>query len=207
MGEKMKSLMVFPALTLTIMGLLLACASAKADDLAFTIFPQIQSVSPGDATPLLFYATVTDTDALDSAPLNLNGDQINIVNGANSLPGDDLVDDTGFWLNFWGPIDPQQTISDQLLLAVTVSDPTTPYGLYAGTFEIVDPDNAELGTASFEVDVSPEPSSFLLLATGLAGLAGTLRRRAKRSLGAESSDNSLKNGLQTARRPVIRAIR
>jgi hypothetical protein len=170
----MKNLKVFPGMTLMVVSLLLLSATAKADDLAFTIYPQTQSTYPGDTTPLLFYATVTDTDALGSASLNLNGDQINIVNGATSLPADDLVDDTGFWLNFWGTIDPQQTISDQLLLAVTVSDPGTPLGLYAGSFQIVDENNAELGTASFEVGVgtTPEPSSFILLITGLAGLAG-----------------------------------
>jgi len=177
----MKSLLAF---SLALMGLLLSGASAKADDLSFTITPLTQSVVAGDTTPLLFYATVTDTDALNSASLNLNGDNINIVSEPSPLPADDLEDDTGFWLNFNGTIDPQTSISDQLLLAVTISDPSTAPGLYEQTFQILDENSNELGTADFAFTVTsassviPEPSSFLLLGTGLLALAGMVRRKA-----------------------------
>src|ERR1039458_2650508 len=110
----MKSL---PAFSLALMGLLLSGASAKADDLSFTITPQTQSVAAGDTTPLLFYATVTDTDSLGSTPLNLSSDNINTVSGPSSLPAGDF-DDTGFWSNFNGTIDPQTSISDLLLLEI-----------------------------------------------------------------------------------------
>jgi hypothetical protein len=100
------------------------------------------------------------------------------------LPADDLEDDTGFWLNFNGTIDPQTSISDQLLLAVTISDPSTAPGLYEQTFQILDENSNELGTADFAFTVTsatsviPEPSSFLLLGAGLLALAGMVRRKA-----------------------------
>jgi hypothetical protein len=177
----MKSL---PAFSLALMGLLLSGASAKADDLSFTINPLTQSVVAGDTTPLLFYAAVTDTDSLGSTPLNLDGDAFNIVSEPASLPGNDLLDDTGFWSNFSVTMDPQTSISDQLLLAVTISDPTTAPGLYEGTFQILDENSNELGTADFAFTVTsassviPEPSSFLLLGSGLLALAGMVRRKA-----------------------------
>jgi hypothetical protein len=175
----MKSL---PAFSLALMGLLLSGASAKADDLSFTITPQTQSVAAGDTTPLLFYATVTDTDSLGSTPLNLSSDNINTVSGPSSLPAGDF-DDTGFWSNFNGTIDPQTSISDLLLLAVTISDPTTAPGLYEQTFQIQDDSGDELGTADFAftvtsaTSVTPEPSSFLLLGMGLLALGALAGRK------------------------------
>ncbi len=62
----------------------------------------------------------------------------------------------------------------------------TPLGLYAGAFEILGGDSSDftdvVASANFDVNVTPEPASFVLLFTGVAligllGFRGTLRRQ------------------------------
>ena len=168
----MKSL---PVLSL-MMGLSLSGAAAKADSLSLTIFPASQTAFVGDPTPLVFDATVTDTDIVGSDPVLLEGDNITLNNGPTSLPVDDLVDDSPYFNNFPLSMGPGDTFTGELL-DVTISDPTTPFGLYEGTFQILDANSNELAVADFSINVTPEPSSLLLLLTGMAGLAVTLRRR------------------------------
>jgi hypothetical protein len=60
----------------------------------------------------------------------------------------------------------------------------TPLGDYTGYFAIVggatDSSQDIVGVADFNVVVTPEPSTFLLLASGIAGLAAPLRLHARR---------------------------
>ena len=161
---------------------LLSCSSAKADSLSLSITPNWQMVSAGNLTPLIYYGTVTDTDGIGTPALNLVGDNINITLSSATptinLPSTDAVDDSSFLSNWPLSMNPGDTYTGELF-AVTISDPTTETGLYQGTFQIVDGSSAELATGDFSFTVTPEPSSLLLLVSGLAGLASTLRRTIK----------------------------
>ena len=170
----------FTTYTLTLGALLLGGVFARADSLSMTIPTTGQTVAAGSLTPLVFYATVTNTD---SSTIDLVADNINIsLSSATptvNLPGTDLVDDSSFVYGWPLSLNPGDTYTGELF-AVTITDPTTVAGLYEGTFQITDgssPNPVELGTADFSFTVTPEPSSLLLIVTGLAGLASSLRRK------------------------------
>ena len=169
-------------LTLALGALLLSGSAAKADEITVSITPSTQTVVAGDTTPLDFYATITDTDPLGSNPLYVYGYEVTTASGPSAALSNSW-DDSGFYANFW-EIDPQQSITNQLIFAVTVSDPTTPAGLdifgiqFTGDpqGDLLDPTNA----AFFSINVTspvPEPSSLLLMVSGLAGLAAAARRK------------------------------
>ena len=171
----MKDLKNLPILYLTMMGLLLAGTTAKADPLSIILGSPFQTVSPGGT--VAFDATVTNnTDAV----IFLNGDSSTLD---ALLDPSDLSD--ADYANFPLSLDPGESFTDPLF-SVTVPI-GTPAGIYAGSFEITgggtDSASFNLGSADFNIDVTgttaviPEPSGLLLLISGMTGLAGTLRRR------------------------------
>jgi hypothetical protein len=165
------------SLSLAAIGLMLACTAAKADTISFTINNPFQSTAAGGT--VTFDATVTN---ISGQEVFLNGD-----NASLDSPFDQSdISDTDYNANFPLTLDPGQTVTDSLF-TVTVP-PGTPDGTYAGSFEITGgSDGSEQlvlgGSQDFDVEVAsgasvvPEPSSVVLLASGLAGLAGGLRRR------------------------------
>jgi hypothetical protein len=163
----LRSLLV---LSLTTASLLLAGTAAKADPFSITLTPAFQS---GDQSVFAFDATVTN-----------NTDLTVYLNGDNTFVDSPLtVDDSPFNDTWPLTLGPGGSYSGLLF---NVDVPPDTLGDYSGDFQFLGGyDNSTeqnlLGTADFEVNVTPEPSSIVLLGTGLIGLAGTLRQRVARS--------------------------
>ncbi len=165
----MKSLRRLMVLSLTAASLLLACAAAKADPFTITLTPAFQS---GDQSAFAFDATVVN-----------NSDDTVYLNGDNTFVDAPLsVDDSPFNSEWPFTLGPGDSYSGLLF---NVDVPPGTLGDYSGYFQVLGGyDNSTelntLGTANFEVEVTPEPTTILLLGTGVLSLAGTLRRRLTR---------------------------
>jgi hypothetical protein len=162
----LRRLMVF---SLTTASLLLAGTAAKADSFSITLTPAFQS---GDQSVFAFDATVIN-----------NSDSTVYLNGDNTFVDSPLtVDDSPFNNDWPFTLGPDDSYSGLLF---NVDVPPGTLGDYTGYFQILGGyDNSTelttLGTANFEVEVTPEPSSILLLGTGVLSFAGILRRRLTR---------------------------
>ncbi len=162
--KRFTNLLVFPVV---VVGLLLAGASARADTITISLDSQYQS---GPGSVFTFFGTLTNT-----------GSDTVYLNGYTPVLDAGLVlDGNPFFANAPLSLDPGQSTADIELFTITVP----PYGLgsnfYAGTFEILGggpSDDSLLGSADFNINVTPEPTSLVLLLTGMAGLAGALRRK------------------------------
>ena len=157
-------------LSLTIVGLLLAATAANADPLSLTFTQAFQSGVGGDT--LTF-----DVNVINNSPtevVDFNSDSLNI-----SPVGNDLVTNDEFFANSPFFLNPGDS-SEYEAFTVFIPSGTAP-GLYEGSYVIeggpTGSDFDEVGAGIFDVNVTPEPSSIFLMLTGMAGLAGTLRRR------------------------------
>jgi hypothetical protein len=166
----MKRLGSLPLLFLTIAGLVLAATVANADPLSLTFTQSSQSGVGGDT--LTFDVTAINNSLTEV--VNFNGDSLNI-----NPAGNDLVTNDEFFANSPFFLNPGDS-SEYEAFTVFIPDGTLP-GLYTGSYQILGGDPSdftdEVGIANFDVNVTPEPSSLVLMLTGIAGLAGTLRRR------------------------------
>jgi hypothetical protein len=153
------------------LALLMVTGCALSAPLTITFGSSLLPATRGQT--VTFSATVANTT---SASLLLNADSLNIAAPLTA-------NDTKFLLNF-----PLSLATGQVFTAPAfdVSVPsTTPYGLYAGVFDILGGGsvNAQttIGTATFAVSVVPEPGTFGSGLAGLGCLMVLLEARASRS--------------------------
>jgi PEP-CTERM motif len=165
-------------LTLLMAGSLsLNSVRAKADTVTLTLANPVQETdqTTGPGTVLSFVATV-NASGTNTGDVFLNGDSFNVS-------GDLTVDDSDF-LNFPLSLSPGQSFTDVLF---TVDVPADAAAInYLGSFTLLGgptgSDGDVLATAGFEIVATPEPSTLLMIGTGLTGFAATMRlRRLRRS--------------------------
>jgi len=169
--KKLKSVLI---LSLTFACLLLSSTAAKADSaLTLTLTPQYQA---GDGPMFDFYATLTSTG---TDTVYVNGGGVTALDTGLSLDDNPFNTDSNFWVLAPG--------ASYTGLFFTVTAPSYVQGAsnyYKGSYGIwggaTSDSQDSLASANFDIQVTPEPSSMVLLATGLVGLAGTLRRRLAR---------------------------
>jgi hypothetical protein len=150
----------------------LSTIRAKADTVSLTLTNPVQGTdqTTGLGTILSFIATVSAPGA-NTGDVFLNGDSFNVG-------GDLMIDDSDF-LNFPLSLSPGQSFTD-VLFTVDVPADAKP-DTYLGSFTLLggptDSDDDVLATADFQVVATPEPSTLLMIGSGLTGFAITMRRR------------------------------
>jgi hypothetical protein len=159
------------SLSLFLLAMFLPAAPAWADSITLVLSQPTQTGGPGST--LTFDATVSAPLA-NSATVFLNAD-----NFGDTIPGS-TIDDSGFFVNFPLSLNPGGNFIGTLF-SVALPLSVAP-GSYTGYFEIFGGSNADdgnpLATVNFQINATPEPGTWVLLATGLGILAmGSFGRR------------------------------
>jgi len=149
--------------SLAIACLLAAGTAAKADSLSIALTEAYQSGLPGDV--IAFDATVTNNS---SATENLNGDEFYVDSPL-------AVDDSPYFNNWPLTLGAGDSFSG-LLFNVDIPDDAD-LDLYTGYFDITGghystSESFVIGSANFDVQVTPEPPTWELMAMALAALLG-----------------------------------
>jgi hypothetical protein len=160
----MKFKKIVPLAALLTIGLL--SAPAYADSITFTLTNPNGDIyySLGGS---LAYAADISAPAGNSAPVFLNGDSFNVTAPVT-------LDDSDFFSKVPASLAPGASFTGDLF--VLTLPPNSPVGTFVGTFTLLGGANnnasSTLGTVNFSLtSVTPEPSSAVLLMTGMAGLA------------------------------------
>jgi len=176
--EKMKSLKRLLLPSIAMAAFLVAGTAAKADSLTLTLNAPYQSA------PATFF-TFTGTIAYTNADSTNDGSVTEYLNGDSfSVDAPATLDDSSFLANAPLSMNPGDSWSGTIF---TVTAPSwvgggLPQNFYTGSFSIVggsspSDDTDVLATVNFDVQVTPEPGSFLLFGTGLMALALLARRK------------------------------
>jgi hypothetical protein len=150
----------------------LLAGNAQAASITITLDRTTLSGNPGQT--VAFFGTIMNTS---SDTIYLNDVDFNLAGtGFSSNAQDRFFSNVPLFLN------PHSSSGDIELFDVTLLKPfTDPLGTYAGTYTLtggLDGSADEvLALAGFSVAAVPEPSSVLLVFSGLAGLAVIMRRR------------------------------
>jgi hypothetical protein len=165
-------------ISLAVVGLLAAGTAAKADSLTLTLNAPFQT-GPSD-----FY-TFTGTIAYTNADSTNDGGATEYLNGDSySVDAPATLDDSSFLNNAPLSMTPGQSWSGVIFTVTTpayINGPP-PDNFYTGAFSIVGGESSTddtdlLATQDFDVQVTPEPGSFLLFGTGLMAFAVFARRK------------------------------
>jgi hypothetical protein len=178
--KRFRNLLIFCA---AVAALFLAARSARADSLTLTLDAPFQT---GHQTAYDFTGVIdyTGVDSINDGGVTeyLNGDSASLTAGAS-------LDDSPFINNAPLSLNPAGTSGDFDIFNVTVpayiNGPPSE-DTYIGSFSILggptSSDAEVLATVDFDIVVTPEPSSWLLLASGLGGLLMTMKARGRSSV-------------------------
>ncbi len=148
---------------------LFAAQAAMADTVNFSLVNPVQTGAPG---------TVFSYDATVSAPLSNMAD-VYLVGDSPTTQGPLTIDDSDFFTNFPLFLAPGDSFTGTLFTVSSFPDSaaTSTTGSFVLEGGSTDMSQDTLGTVNFTAQVTPEPSSLVLLVTGAAGLAGVARKR------------------------------